>query len=179
MSIQNEIGKDRKPRVHLTYQVEVGDSFKTVDIPFVVGVMADLSGARKQPLGDLKADSRRFVTINRNTFEDVIAKVAPRLEFAVPNTLQTEGKSLKVDMELRSMDDFGPDRVIENVPALKALAETRRQLQELSLKVGGNAALDKVLQDAIANTESLSSLHQAVVDGGDIGQKASQEKTDE
>ena len=166
MSINREISKDRKPRVHLTYEVQVGDAFKKVDIPFVVGVLADLSGQRKEPLKDLNSDSRRFVTVGKKTFEEVIAKVRPRLEFAVPNKLQPDGKSLKVEMDITSMDDFLPDKVIQNTPALKALAETRRQMHEFLLRTNSSAKLDKLVQDAITNTEKLNSLSDAIGETG-------------
>lgn len=171
-SVHKKIEKDRKPRVHISYDVEVGGALENKQIPFVVGVMADLSGNSKaRP--ELK--HRKFVEIDRDHFEDVVKGVRPRLEYKVPNELKKDGTSIGIELEFESMADFTPERIAERVKPIRDLVEARRKLNELALKVNANAELDGLLQKVVTNTDTLKGLKEAV--GGDTKEGAKGEDT--
>jgi type VI secretion system protein ImpB len=107
-SAQHTLDRVRRPRVQITYDVQVGDAMKTVELPFVVGVMADLSGQPKEALKPLK--ERKFVAIDRDNFNDVLAKQAPRLAMKVQNRLSEEDTKLAVELNFKNIDDFEPAR---------------------------------------------------------------------
>ena len=145
---QKFIKENRAPRVHIEYEVETFGSRQKVELPFVVGVLSDLSGKsniEKKPL-----DKRDFVEFDMDNFEQKMEAMAPRAAFNVDNTLTGEGK-LGVDLTFKSMDDFGPGAIAKNVPALAKLLEARNQLNDLMLymdgKDGAQELLDKVLKD--------------------------------
>ena len=145
---QKFIKENRAPRVHIEYEVETFGSRQKVELPFVVGVLSDLSGKsniEKKPL-----DKRDFVEFDMDNFEQKMEAIAPRAAFNVENTLTGEGK-LGVDLTFKSMDDFGPGAIAKNVPALAKLLEARNQLNDLMLymdgKDGAQDLLDKVLKD--------------------------------
>jgi len=141
-SRQGWVGRNRPPRVQITYDVEIGDAVEKKELPFVVGVMSDLSGQPASPLPKLK--SRRFVEIDRDNFNEVMASMGPRLDVSVPDTLKGEG-NLKIELNFRSMDDFHPEAIVDQVPRLKKLLEARGQLRDLLAKLDGNDELDSVL----------------------------------
>jgi len=145
---QRFIKENRAPRVHIEYEVETFGSRQKIEIPFVVGVMSDLSGksnVEKKPL-----DKRDFVEFDMDNFEQKMEAIAPRAAFTVENTLTGEGK-IGVDLTFKSMEDFSPGQVARNVPALAKLLEARQQLNDLMLymdgKDGAQDLLDKVLKD--------------------------------
>ncbi|HEY8505887.1 MAG TPA: type VI secretion system contractile sheath small subunit [Gemmataceae bacterium] len=155
-SLQKKVGRVRPPRVQITYDVETEGALKKVELPFVVGIMADLSGMPKEALKPLK--QRRFVPIDRDNFHEVMAKSAPRLALKVQNRLTDEDTKLAVELNFKHLRDFDPARVAEQVPALNQLLELRRKLTELLAKMEGNDALDKLLADVLSNTEKAMAL---------------------
>ena len=147
-SSQKFIGRNRAPRVQIEYDVELYGSPKKVQIPFVMGVMADLSGDVKEPLPPV--DDRKFLAIDVDNFDDRMKSMKPRVAFSVPNTLTGEG-NLSVDITFESMEDFSPAAVARKVDALAKLLEARSQLSNLITymdgKTGAEDLISKVLND--------------------------------
>jgi len=155
--MQHKLDRVRRPRVQITYDVETNGAMQKVELPFVVGVMADLSGAPKEALRPMK--ERKFANIDRDNFNDVLQKSAPRLAMKVENKLTGEGDTkLGVELNFKSMDDFEPARVAEQVPALKELLEMRGRLKGLLSRMEGNDKLEALLGDVLSNTEKAMSL---------------------
>lgn len=161
-STQKKISRIRPPRVQITYDVEVGGAIEKKELPFVVGVMADLSGQRdpERPLPKVK--ERRFVEIDRDNFNDVMAGIAPRLAYRVPNALQNDGTMLSVSLGFAEIDDFGPVQVLQQVSGLKELYQARKKLSDLLTKLDGNDELGALLGDVIASTEKQDDLRKAL-----------------
>jgi type VI secretion system protein ImpB len=152
-SLQHKLDRVRSPRVHITYDVEVGDAIEMKEIPFVVGVLADLSGKPDEPLPRLK--ERKFVEIDRDNFNRVLEGMKPRLAFRVDNKLSDEDTKLAVELRFKSMDDFHPENVAGQITPLRKMVEARQKLSELLNKLDGNDKLDELLQGVIASTDSL------------------------
>ena len=155
-STQHKIDRVRSPRVHITYDVEVGDTLEMKEIPFVVGVLADLSGKPDEPLPRLK--DRKFVEIDRDNFNNVLSAMKPRAAFKVDNRLSGDDTRLAVDLRFKSLDDFHPERVANQVEPLRKLVEARGRLSDLLNKLDGNDKLDELLQQVIASSDSLQKL---------------------
>jgi type VI secretion system protein ImpB len=155
-SLQHKLDRVRRPRVQITYDVETGGAMEKKELPFVVGAMADLSGMPSEPQKAMR--DRKFVPIDRDNFNDVLEKAAPRLAFKVNNTLSGDDSKLPVELNFKSMDDFEPAKVAEQVPALKELLDMRSSLSELLGKMEGNDKLDQLLADVLANSENAKSL---------------------
>lgn len=155
-SLQHKLDRVRRPRVQITYDVETNGALQKVELPFVVGVMADLSGQPSDPLKPLK--ERKFVQIDRDNFDDVLAKSAPRLAMRVQNKLTDENSQLNVELNFKSMDDFEPAKVAEQVGPLKELLEMRQKLSQLLTKMEGNDKLEQLLANVLANTEKAEAL---------------------
>jgi len=157
-SLQHKIDRVRAPRVQITYDVEVGDAIEMKEIPFVVGVLADLSGKPEDPLPKLK--DRKFVEIDRDNFDTVLAAMKPRAAFKVENKLTGDDSKLAVELRFKSLDDFHPEQVAEHVTPIRKLLEARGRLSDLLNKLDGNDKLDELLQEVMANTDSLQKLGQ-------------------
>jgi len=155
-STQHKLDRIRRPRVHITYDVEIGGAIQLKELPFVVGVLADLSGKPDAPLPKLK--DRKFVEIDRDNFNKVLAGIKPRLAFQVENTLQGDGSKMNVELRFGHMDDFDPEQVVRQVEPLRQLLEARGRLSDLLTKMDGNDKLDQLLQDVINNTDALKTL---------------------
>ncbi|MBK1660899.1 type VI secretion system contractile sheath small subunit [Paracraurococcus ruber] len=157
-STQKKLGRVRPPRVQITYDVETGGAIEKKELPFLVGIMADLSGKRSAdtPLPKLKA--RKFVEIDRDNFNDVMTGIAPRLAFQVPNMLQDDGSKLNVALTFTEIDSFEPVAVLKQVPALAKLYGARQKLNDLLAKLDGNDELDRMLNDVIGSTEKQAEL---------------------
>jgi type VI secretion system protein ImpB len=155
-SQQQKLSRIRSPRVHLTYEVEVGGAIQMKELPFVVGVLSDLSGKPDEPLPKMK--DRKFVEIDRDNFNKVLSGMKPRLAFQVDNTLQDDGSKLNVELRFNSMDDFEPENVVQKVEPLRKLLEARNRLTDLASKIDGNDKLESLLQDVVNNTDSLKKL---------------------
>ena len=147
-SIQKFISRNRAPRVQIEYDVELYGSEKKVELPFIMGVMADLSGKPEEPLPSV--DQRKFLEIDVDNFDDRLKGCKPRVAFQVPNTLTGEG-NMMVDLSFESMDDFSPGAVARKVDALNQLLTARNQLSNLVTfmdgKSGAEALVAKLLQD--------------------------------
>jgi len=155
-SLQHKLDRVRSPRVQITYDVEIGDSIEMKEIPFVVGVLADLSGKPGEPLPKLK--DRKFIEIDRDNFNNVLEGMKPGLAFRVDNKLMGDDSKLAVELRFKSMDDFHPEQVANQILPLRKLVETRRKLSDLLGKLDGNDKLDELLQEVMANTGSLEKL---------------------
>jgi type VI secretion system protein ImpB len=155
-SVQSKLTRVRKPRVHITYDVQVGGAIEDKQLPFVVGVFADLSGQPKDPLPRMK--DRKFVEIDRDNFDEVLKGTAPRLTFRVPNRLAGDETALGVELQFSSMNDFTPEAVAQQIEPIRKLVEARQRLNELALKINSNDRLDELLQDVLQNTEALKQL---------------------
>jgi type VI secretion system protein ImpB len=152
-SLQKKIGRVRPPRVQITYDVQVGDAIEKRDLPFVVGVLADLSGMPNKPLPPIA--KRKFVAIDRDNVNDVMKKIGPRLAFKVPNRLNEDDTKINVELNFESMDDFQPARIAQQVTPLRKLLELRTSLANLRASLIGNEKLDTLLQEVIQNQELL------------------------
>jgi type VI secretion system protein ImpB len=155
-SLQHTLDRVRAPRVQITYDVEIGDAIEMKEIPFVVGVLADLSGKPDKPLPKLK--ERKFIEIDRDNFNNVLEGMKPRVAYRVDNKLTEDEGQLAVELRFKSMDDFHPERVAEQIGPVRKLVEARRRLSELLNKLDGNDKLDELLQDIISSTDSLEKL---------------------
>ena len=157
-STQHKLDRVRSPRVHITYDVEVGGAIEIKELPFVVGVLGDFTGKPEKPLPKLK--ERKFVEINPDNFDAVLEAMNPHLSFAVDNKLSEDADApqLKVDLLFHSMDDFGPENVARQVKPLRELLELRTRLADLRGSLQGNDKLDELLLDAVGNTEKLNRL---------------------
>lgn len=154
-SLQKWVGRNRPPRVQITYDVEIGDAIEKKELPLVVGLLADLSGQPLQPLPKFK--DRRFIEIDRDNFNEVMGKIAPRLDISVPDTLKGEG-NLKVELNFPEFDAFHPEAIVKQVPRLARLLEARQQLRDLLGKLDGNDELDALLENILQNSEELKAL---------------------
>ena len=155
-SLQHTLDRVRAPRVQITYDVEVGDAIEMKEIPFVVGVLADRVGKPDKPLPKLK--ERKFIEIDRDNFNNVMEGMKPRLAFRVDNKLTNDDSQIAVELRFKSMDDFHPERVAEQITPVRKLVDARRRLSELLNKLDGNDKLDELLQDVISNSDSLQKL---------------------
>jgi type VI secretion system protein ImpB len=151
-SLQKWVGRNRPPRVQITYDVEIGDAVERRELPLVVGLLADLSGQPATPLPKLK--ERRFVEIDRDNFDEIMGKVAPRLDLSVPDTMKGEG-NLKVELKFNQFSDFHPESIVRQVPRLAKLLEARQQLRDLLGKLDGNDELDSILERIVQSSEEL------------------------
>ena len=155
-SLQHTLDRVRAPRVQITYDVEIGDSIEMKEIPFVVGVLGDLSGKPDEPLPKLK--DRKFIEIDRDNFNNVLEGMNPRLAFKVDNKLTEEDTKIAVELRFKSIDDFHPEQVADQITPVRKLVEARQRLSDLLNKLDGNDRLDELLQDVITSTDSLQKL---------------------
>jgi len=155
-SLQHKLDRVRAPRVQITYDVEVGDAIEMKEIPFVMGVLADLSGKPDEPLPKLK--DRKFVEIDRDNFNNVLEGMKPRLAFKVDNKLSDDDTKMAVELRFKSLDDFRPENVAQQISPLKKLIEARQKLSDLMGKLDGNDKLDELLQEVISSTDALEKL---------------------
>ncbi len=166
---QRFIKENRAPRVHIEYEVETFGALQKVELPFVMGVLSDLSGkshVEKKPL-----DKRDLVEFDMDNFEQRMAAIAPRAAFNVENTLTGEGK-LSVDLEFKSMEDFSPGQVAKNVPALAKLLEARDQLADLMSYMDGKDGAQDLLDKVLNDPELMKSLASARKPGADDAAKS-------
>ena len=157
-SAQHKLDRVRPPRVHITYDVEIGDAVEKKELPFVLGVLSDLSGNPEEPLPRLK--DRKLIEIDRDNFNNVMKGMKPRLTFKVDNTLANDDSKLGVELRFNNIDDFEPERVVNQVEPLRKLLNVRRQLSSLLAKTDGNDKLNERLMEIVSNTEQLQRLGQ-------------------
>lgn len=155
-SVHDKLNRVRKPRVHITYEVETEGAQVQRELPFVVGVMGDFSGDPTQPLRPM--GERKFIQIDRDNFNDVMARMTPGVKLKVDNTLAGDGSQMSVDLKFNAIDDFEPAKIVEQVPALKSLMETRNKLRDLMSKVDRSDELEGLLEQVLKNEEELKTL---------------------
>lgn len=158
-STQHKLDRIRPPRVQITYDVEIGGAIQKKELPLVVGILADLAGKPEQPLMALK--NRKFVEIDRDNFNAVMASIVPRWVGSVNNTLSGNGSKLNAELKFHNMDDFSPLNVAKQIEPLRKLLEARGRLSDLLAKLDGNDALDGLLVEAGVNPEGLKQLKAA------------------
>ena len=157
-STQHKLDRVRPPRVHVTYDVEVGDAIEMKELPFVLGVLGDFTGQPEQPLARLR--ERKFVEVNPDNFDQVLEGMKPHLSFSVENKLSEEpdAPQLKVDLHFKSMDDFDPENVAKQVKPIRELLDLRTKLADLRGSLQGNDKLEELLMDAVSSSEKLEKL---------------------
>jgi type VI secretion system protein ImpB len=166
-STQHKLDRVRPPRVHITYDVEIGDAIELKELPFVLGVLGDFTGQPSEPLPRLR--DRKFVEVNPDNFDTVLEGMKPHLAFSVENKLSedSDAPKLKVDLHFKSMDDFSPENVAVQVKPLKALLDLRTKLSDLRGSLQGNDKLEELLLNAVADKDKLGKLKQEI--GGSNG----------
>ena len=169
-STQHKLDRVRTPRVHVTYDVDIGGAMEQKELPFVLGVLGDFTGKSSPDAPKLAA--RKFVEITPENFDNALAAMKPRVQFSVPNRLNEDPNTdvgdpaavdpnapqLKVDLTFAKLDDFNPDNVARNVAPLRKLLELRQKLSDLQGSLQGNDALDQLLQQALQDTEKAQRL---------------------
>lgn len=158
-SVQKRLQKIRPPRVQLTYDVEKGDAIEQKEIPFVVGVLGDFSGKPEEVQPRIK--DRKFVNVDMDNFDEVLSGMAPRAVYRVPNKISDGGGEFAVELKFKSIDDFRPEAVVQQVEPLRKLLEARSKLADLRNKLAGNEKLEDLLNDVLNNTEQLKKLGQS------------------
>lgn len=165
-SVQQKLSRVRKPRVHITYDVETEGAVVQKELPFVVGVLGDFSGNPTEPLKPLR--DRKFVQIDRDNFNDVMARMTPGLSIKVDNTLAGDGSQIPVNLKFNSIEDFEPGRVVAQVEPLSKLLETRNKLRDLMSKVDRSEELEGLLDRVLQNNDELTKLSSELgVEGGE------------
>lgn len=157
-SIHDRLKRVRAPRVNIEYKVEIGDAIEMRELPFVMGIFGDFTGQPEEPLERLK--DRKFTEVNPDNFDEVLASMKPHLAFSVDNTLSDDpdaGK-LSVDLRFQELDDFDPDRVAMQIPALRKLLELRQELADVRGSLQGNEKLEEILQMTVGDEEKLAQL---------------------
>ena len=160
---QKKLERVRPPRVSITYEVETGGAIEMKELPFVMGILADLSGNPATPLPKIK--ERKFVEVNPDNFDTVLKSMQPRLQFATENKLQPGGGKIGVELKFESLDDFSPDKVAEQVKPLRELLELRGKLADLRGKLQGNDKLEEILQETINDAEAMRKLRAEIAPG--------------
>ncbi len=151
-SVYEKKKRVRPPRVNITYEVELGGAQVVKELPFVVGVISDLSGQPKEAPEKLK--DRKFVELDRDNFDDVLKSMKPRVALRVDNTLKGDGSELSVELEFEKLSDFSPEAIVDQVDPLKKLLDVRGQLKDLQSRTEGNDRLEEML-DAVIDNEAL------------------------
>lgn len=159
-SVHAKLERVRPPRVHVTYNVEIGDAIELKEIPFVMGVFADLSGMPADPLPKIK--DRRFVEITPDNFDAVLESMKPRAAFSVENRLSDDAGAgnLGVDLNFKGIEDFEPDRVAQQVKPLRQLMELRTKMSDLIGSLQGNEKLERLLSEVISDPAKLEQVKQ-------------------
>ena len=160
-SIHDKLERVRKPRVHITYDVETEGAMVQKELPFVVGVMGDFSGDPTEPLKPLK--ERKFIQIDRDNFNEVLARMTPGVNMKVDNTLAGDDSQMAVELKFKSIDDFEPGRIVDQVEPLRKLMETRNKLRDLMTKVDRSEDLESLLEQVLQNQEDITRM------AGDLG----------
>lgn len=155
-SIHDKLKRVRKPRVHITYDVETNGAVEKRELPFVAGVMGDYSGDNTENKKALR--DRKFVQIDRDNFNEAMAKINPKLNMKVENTLKGDGSEMGVELDFKNMGDFDPEKIVDQVAPLKQLLETRNRLRDLMTKVDRSEELEGVLEKVLQNSDALSDL---------------------
>ena len=168
-SSQKALTRIRPPRVQISYDVETGGAIEKKELPLIVGIMADLAGKPDGPVIPIK--NRKFVEIDRDNFNDVMASIGPRLAFAIDNRIEANGDEptkMNVELRFKNIADLRPEAVVKQVEPLRKLFEARQRLNDLIAKLDGNDDLAVLLQDIAANTEKQQEIKTSI-EGGSNG----------
>ena len=156
-SIHDKLKRVRKPRVHITYDVETNGAVQEKEIPCVMGVMGDYSGDNTETKKALK--DRKFSQIDRDNFNEVMDNISPQLNMKVENTLESDGSEMSVNLDFKNMEDFEPQNIVEKVDPLKKLMETRNKLRDLLTKADRSDDLEALLEEVLSSTDALAKLN--------------------
>ena len=159
-SLQHKLDRVRPPRVHITYDVEIGGAIELKELPFVVGVLGDFSGKPEEPLPRVR--DRKFVEIDRDNFNQVLAGMKPRVALRVDNRLSNDESKMRVELRFNSIEDFEPDNLVQQVDPLRKLVEARKRLSDLLSKMDGNDKLEELLNEVITNSGAQKQLSQVL-----------------
>jgi len=174
-SLQHKLDRVRPPRVHITYDVEIGGAIELKELPFVVGVLGDFSGKPLEPLGRVR--DRKFVEIDRDNFNQVLSGMKPRVTMRVANKLSNDDSKMRVELNFNSIDDFEPDNLVQQVDPLRKLIDARKRLSDLLSKMDGNDRLEELLHEVVANTGAQKQLSQVL--GLEVNPNGNAEATEE
>lgn len=155
-SIHDKLDKVRKPRVHIKYEVETEGAMVEKELPFVVGVLGDFSGDPTEELAPF--GERKFVQIDGDNFDTVMERMTPGLNMRVKNTLADDDTDMAVNLQFKSMDDFDPASVVEQVPALKKLLDTRNELRDLLTKADRSEELETLLEKILQDNDAVAKM---------------------
>ncbi|ASG25148.1 MULTISPECIES: type VI secretion system contractile sheath small subunit [Nitrospirillum] len=157
-SVHDKLERVRKPRVHIKYEVETDGAMVEKELPFVVGVLGDFSG---DPTDDLKPlKDRKFIQIDRDNFNEILARMKPSLSLRVRNELEDDGSEMAVELKFSSLEDMEPGQIVRQVPALRKLLETRNQLRDLLTKADRSTQLEDLLESILQDDTQLRKLSQ-------------------
>ena len=159
-SLQHKIDRVRPPRIQITYDVEIGGAIELKELPFVVGVMGDFVGKPEDPLPAFK--NRKFVEIDPDNFNQVMAGMKPRLAYTIDNKLQEDGSKMGIELKFNDIEDFEPDQIVQQVEPLRKLVEARQKLADLRSKMDGNEKLETMLEEIISNADKQKELSDAL-----------------
>jgi type VI secretion system protein ImpB len=168
-SIHDKLERVRKPRVHIKYEVETEGAVIEKELPFVVGVLGDFSGDPTEPLKPF--GERKFIQIDRDNFDDVMRKLTPGLNMRVENVIGGEGKDMAVSLKFEKLDDFEPGAIVNQVPALKSLLESRNELRDLLSKADRSEDLEVLLEKILQNKSELKQLADELAHDGKADKK--------
>jgi type VI secretion system protein ImpB len=157
-SLQHKLDRVRSPRVHITYDVETGGAIEKKELPFVMGIFGDFTGQPEEPLPKLK--DRKFVEVNPDNFDSVLAAMKPHLSFSVENKISDDPDAgqIRANLHFKSLEDFEPTNVAKQIRPLKELMDLRTKLSDLRGSLQGNDRLDDALQAALRDTDKLNQL---------------------
>ncbi len=155
-SVHDKLKRVRKPRVHITYDVETNGAEEKKELPFVVGVMGDYSGDNTENKKSLK--ERKFVQVDRDNFNEAMGKINPKLQMKVENTLADDGSEMSVGLDFNAIDDFEPQNIVKQVEPLKQLMDARNKLRDLLSKADRSEELEGVLEEVLQSTEKITEL---------------------
>ncbi len=155
-SIYDSLDRVRKPRIQIRYDVETEGGVVKKELPFVVGVLGDFSGNPTEPLKPLR--DRKFISIDRDNFDQILARMTPGLNLKVENTLKGDNSQLGVQLAFSKMEDFEPGAVAKQVEPLRKLLETRDKLRDLQTKVDRSDKLENLLEQVLQNSDKLKEL---------------------
>lgn len=168
-SSQKWLLRNRPPRVKITYDVETGGAIERKELPFIMGVLADLSGKPAEALPPVK--DRKFVEIDRDNFNEVLTSIKPRLSYRVPNKLTPEtDEQMSVELSFNHLDDFSPVEVLKQVEPLRRLFEARERLRDLLTKLDGNDTLEELLKQVAGDPEKQEELKKLLAPASDAAE---------
>ena len=175
-SKQHWLDRVRSPRVNITYDDEIGSAIEKKELPFVVGVLADLSGMPEKPLPDLKL--RKFVEIDRDNFTDIMKIINPRLVLRIHNHLSEDIPETSVELTFSCIEDFEPSNLAKNVPSLSELYKKRTNLKNLITKLDNNDMLEKLLTQLMTNESDIERLRSELSDMSDRKEEDNKTETE-